>query len=52
MAFVAEFAESVTMKLKYAVKYALKTNSTWKCKSTERLFTVVPQKIKLNNFPT
>lgn len=30
MAFVAEFAESVIMKSKYAVKYALKTNSTWK----------------------
>lgn len=43
---VAEFAESVIMKHKYTVKYALKMNSAWKCKSTVGLFTVVSYKIK------
>lgn len=39
--FVAEYAESVIMKHKYTVKYALKMNSMWKCKSTGELFTGV-----------
>lgn len=52
MALAAKFAESVIMKYKYTVKYALKTNSIWKCKSTVGLFIVVSHKIKLNNFIT
>lgn len=47
---VAEFAESVIVKHKYIVKYALKMNSIWKCKSTVELFTIVCHKIKLNNY--
>lgn len=49
---MAEFADAVIMKHKYTVKYALKTNSIWKCKSTIRLFIIVSHKSKLNNFIT
>lgn len=44
---VAEFPESVIMKHKYMVKYALKTNLIWKCKSPVRLFAIASYKIKL-----